>query len=389
MASVPEEHMSRRRQKRKQADRKSDADRFPTRTMAAAWWPLALFAGGLAAALIVRQFILPADRTADRAPPTTSLPTARPPKKPASSDPDPSPRAATSSEASPEAGGHSPTELRFAEHLGRGYADFKNERYADALEELTTASKIDPSVPDTYHFMGEVYRNLLLMDKAQQLYRKALAVNPHYTLSRKNLAMVLYEAGKYEDAVGLLTSLRKEYPGDTFVLGELAINAIALGKPAEAIELLKQYNRVEGEQAWGYAQLGRAYADAGNDQKAEQAYRRAIAIDPRFALAHYWLGQLLAATGRQQQAKQPLAEYRRLRKLQDQSHQLKMALLRTPDDLRTLVALAHVRYLLGKPRQSLVMLKRALHLTPNDQKLLQLYRQVAASIKGKPAGKRD
>jgi Flp pilus assembly protein TadD len=280
----------------------------------------------------------------------------------------------------------SPSELLFARHLQQGYALFRAGRFADSLEELITASKIDPNVPDPYHYMGEIYRNLLLMDKAEQSYRKALTVNPKYTLSRKNLALVLYEAGRYDEATQILTELIKERPKDTFVIGELAINAIALGKPDEAIDLLEQYNAIEGDQAWGYTHLGRAHADAGHYERAEQAYRHALSLAPNFSLAHYWLGQLLAATGREEASKGPLARYYRLRRLGDEAHQWKMALLRNPDDRKALVQLARLRLNLGQPKESLALLQRALRLAPNDPSLIKLYRQVSDVVNQRSKG---
>jgi predicted Zn-dependent protease len=61
-----------------------------------------------------------------------------------------------------------------------------------------------------------------------------------------------------------------------------ALRAVDLGGDQErAIALLEKYNAAEGRQAWGYAHLGRAYALAGDLERAEAAYREAMAMDPR------------------------------------------------------------------------------------------------------------
>ena len=282
--------------------------------------------------------------------------------------------------------GHGRTKWLFTKHLRQGYAHLKAGRYPAALEELTTASKIDPHAPDPYHYMGDVYRQLQLLHKAERAYRSTLAVDPSYGPSRRNLAWVLYEAGQYDEATDLLNQLRKEHPDDTFILGELALNALARGKTAETIQLLEQYNQVKGEQAWGYTHLGRAHADAGHHEQAEEAYRQALAINPNDSLAHYWLGQLLAATGREEQSKQPLAQFRRLRELENKAHRMKRALWRNPNDLRALVNLAQLHYLLGSPNQSLDLLQRARRLAPNDQKLIKLYQQVSVAVEKSRSG---
>lgn len=355
------------------------------------WWPVACFAVGLGAAFVVRSYLPGPRRLAEPTSATTGpdRTVAEPtPPSPAKTVSRPEPRAARSlPQPVPDPKNLTPTERRFAEQLRQGYDHFQRGRYAEALEALSRASKIDPTVPDSYHYMGEVYQKLLLVDEAEQSYRQALAVRPSYSPSAKSLAMLLYEAGRYEEAVALLEDLRSRRPNDSFVLAELAINATALGDPEKAIALLEQYNAIEGKQAWGYTHLGRAHADAGNTDQAEEAYRQALAIAPTFPLAHYWLGQLLVATGRKEESKKPLAEYRRLRKLEDEAHQLNMALARNPDDVNALVAMARVRYLLGDSAQSLAMLERARRVAPHDQKLLNLYRQVSEKVKSSGPGR--
>jgi tetratricopeptide (TPR) repeat protein len=272
-----------------------------------------------------------------------------------------------------------PPQPQVVKHLREGYEHLQAGRHADALEALTVAAEIDPQVPDAYHYMAETYRRLQLLEKAEQAYRQALAVDPSYRRSRKGLAWVLYEAGQYEEAATLLTPLRGEDPEDPFVLKELAMNMIALGRSTEAIGLLEQYNRIEGDQAWGYTHLGRALADAGQREQAEAAYRQALKINPADSLAHYWLGQLLATTGRQHESEQQLAKFRRLRGFEDDAHQLQRMLWRNPEDLRSLINLARLRYMLGDPRQALDLLERARRLAPTDQRLIKMYQQVAAA----------
>ena len=372
------------RTRRKPTRKETSGKKTPTRAATVPWWPAAFFVVGLAVAVVVRQVDFATSRPTDQAAaPASSDRRATQPDDSSPTDTVSSP--ATQSTSSPSVDGlmvedHSPTDVLFAKHLRQGYVHLNAGRFAEALEELNAASKIDPIVPDSYHYMGEAYRQLQLLDKAERAYRKALTVKPSYSRSRKNLAWVLYEAGQYGEAAGLLTQLRQEQPEDMFVLKELAMNTLALGKSAEAIQLIEQYNRIEGPQAWGYTHLGRAHADAGDPEQAEQAYRQALAINPNYSLAHYWLGQLLAATGRQEQSKKPLAQFRRLRQLEDESHRLKRALWRNPNDLRALADLAQLRYLLGSPTQSLELLQRARRLDPNDQELIKLYQQVSAAV---------
>ena len=379
--------MSRKKAKPRRPQPPDDRPAAAASRLAAWWWPAAFFAIGLAAAFVVRQVF---QDVPDQPARPATLPGQPAPQGRAETSPQPTgderlPENPPARDTTAMPRQLSPSEALFAKHLRQGYDDFMAGRYDEALQQLTTAARIDPTVPDTYHFMGEVYQNLLLLDKAEQAYHQALSANSQYTLSRKRLAVLLYDRGRYDEAVALLEPLRKERPRDASVLGELALNAMAQARLPEAIELLEKYNQMEGRQAWGYAHLGRACADAGDLPRAEKAYREALAIAPTFSIAHYWLGQLLASTGRTAESKKSLAEYRRLRSMEDEVHQLKMTLLRDPDNMQALVSMARLRYLLGDPDQSLGLLQRALRLNPRDEKLVRLHGEVAAAVQRKRA----
>ncbi len=264
----------------------------------------------------------------------------------------------------------------------KGVEAFDSERYSEAFEEFARSAELDATDPRPQHGLGKIYDRLFLRDKAELSYRNAIAADPGYRPSKESLAMLLYEKGLHGDAVAILRDLQKETPDDPFVWGELAINASATGQPGKAIELLERYNAVKGKQAWGYTNLARAYADSGLLEKAEAAYREAIAIDPRFSRAHYWLGQLLVATKRETEARPVLETYRRLQQLSTEEHEAKMALLTNPADVRALMALARVHFLLGRSKESLAALDRALALTPGDPKILELREKAARSLKG-------
>jgi len=88
----------------------------------------------------------------------------------------------------------------------------------------------------------------------------------------------------------------------------------------------------------------------------------------------------LISAGRKAEAEPLLATYQKLRGLQTQEHNLKMALLRAPDHVPSLVELARVRYLLGKYREAVATFERAVQLAPNDGKLRHLYEEMVRSL---------
>jgi Flp pilus assembly protein TadD len=262
----------------------------------------------------------------------------------------------------------------------KAYAHVSAERFADAFDVLTQAVRLDPGDPRPYMGLGEVCRKLDYDQRAEDYYRKAVEVDPKSNAAKVSLSMVLCDFGKNREAIEILEEVEKEKPKDPFVWAELAINAIHLGSPKEAIPLLERYNATQGRQAWGYENLGRAYAEAGEAVKAEKAYREAIEINPKTALAHLWLGQLLITLGRRAEAEGFLGTFRQLREWQTQARFLEQGVNRSPDDVMMLVRLAHVRTLLGQDREALVPLERALKLAPGDDRIRKLYESVRQKV---------
>ncbi len=290
--------------------------------------------------------------------------------------------APTSEKTPPRSGGRPSAQvLRAAEkHFQAGFRLLQGEQLSEALEEFKTATKIDVTDPRPHHGLGQVYQKMVLVERAEAAYRKALEIDPSFDHSKKKLATLVYERGRYEEATRLLKELRTKSPSDTFVWAELALNALALGRPREAISLLEEYNAARGRQAWGLTHLGKAHEAAGDPVKAEAAYREAIATDPRFAAACYALGQLLAARGDEAESARQLKTYEQLRNLETRAHELRMALLRDASNVDTLMSLAQVRVRLGKAAEALPLIDRARRLQPANASIQTIYEKVEQTV---------
>jgi len=255
------------------------------------------------------------------------------------------------------------------------------EHHAEAHDLLVEAARLDPLDARPLIGLGEICRSLDYHDLASNFFRKAIEVDPGDFAPKISLAMGLAEVGKNREAIALLREVEPEVARkrpDTlpFIWGELAVNALHLGNPREAIPLLERYNEVQGRQAWGYENLGRALGEAGDLAKAEAAYRTAIEIMPESALAHLGLGQLLVRTGRRAEGETHLQAFRRLRSLQTEARLLEQGVNRDPRSIENLVRLAHVRALLGQYGQALVPLERAMRLAPGDDRIRRLHEGV-------------
>ena len=69
--------------------------------------------------------------------------------------------------------------------LGKFY--FVNERYDEAIRNFKKAVKIDKNNAEIYYNLGIVYESKKLFMKADQMYTKALELNPDHELAKKHV----------------------------------------------------------------------------------------------------------------------------------------------------------------------------------------------------------
>lgn len=284
----------------------------------------------------------------------------------------------SSSGKAPAAPAASPAE--FDRFFQRGTKSLAAERHAEAFQEFTRAAQLDPTDPRPHYGLAKVYQSLFLTEQAEQAYRKALQIDPDYYPAKLALATILYDFSKHEEALAVLKNAEKQNPTDPFLWAEIALNQLRLGNHAAAIHLLEKYNAASGNQAWGRTHLARALAEAGQAEAAERTYRESLAINPKMAITHFWLGQLLFALGRKAEADPEFKAYQDLRGLENQEHSLKMGLLRDPTNAGYLVNLARVRYLLGKPREALSALEKARELAPGDPRIQNMREELRRAL---------
>jgi DNA-binding winged helix-turn-helix (wHTH) protein/TolB-like protein/tetratricopeptide (TPR) repeat protein len=177
-------------------------------------------------------------------------------------------------------------------------------------------------VKGRYHWYKRTAEGL---NKSIDYFKQSIEQDPAYALAYSGLA----------DCYDLLSYFGGLQPKDSFPKArEAATRALELDETlAEA-----------------HVSLGLVKADYEWDWKgAEQEYKRAIELNPKYATAHQWYGEFLAAMGRQDEA---LAE-------------IKMAQQLDPLSLITNAAAGYICYYGKRYDEAVDQLKRTLELDPN------------------------
>jgi AAA+ superfamily predicted ATPase len=121
--------------------------------------------------------------------------------------------------------------------------------------------------------------------------RLALEAAPDNIPLQKHLADMLTEAGRYEEAEQVYRDTLAKSPDDVHIKTGLAGVFYHQHKPSAALVIIDELLKLAEPPALAFLLAARLYIQAGNDQKAADAYRRVLALDPSMADAD--LGPLL------------------------------------------------------------------------------------------------
>ncbi len=188
----------------------------------------------------------------------------------------------------PQAAGSAVAHDSTEQHLGRGYAALKSDRFEEAAVEFRAALALDPSL---------VLR------------------------ARFPLAMTLFELHQPQEARREFEAVRKEvgdHPNVMYYLGRLDFTD---GKLDEAIKELTVAAATPPFPDTDYY-LAYAYLKRGDKASAEKWFRKAAELDPQDSSVQYQLGRLYKDLGRREESQKAFALSEELRRHEEEKGQL-------------------------------------------------------------------
>src|SRR5580658_5555370 len=175
-------------------------------------------------------------------------------------------------------------------------------RPADAIAPLRDAALLQPSNPVIQHDLGLACLEVGRVPDAVAALQRAIASNPHYADAYFRLGIALEKLGNAGGAIAAYDRATKLLPSLTEAWFRAGALAHTLGRRDQAIGCFRRAAVAGGN---SFSRLGKARALLTEDrnQEAKQALRETLVADPKNAMAHDLLGNLLSDFGRFDEAR--------------------------------------------------------------------------------------
>jgi tetratricopeptide (TPR) repeat protein len=198
-------------------------------------------------------------------------------------------------EAERRAGNLAAAEAEYTAILVEGYGKLgkiysAQKQYSEAVAALEVAARLDPKSEEVLLDLSIAYFDAGAYRKALEAASNALALNPQGVGARHMLGKSEFMLGEFGAAVGHLEAALRLAPKDYDIAYTLGLAHLKRKELAPAREIYAGMLAQLGDRPQLRIIFGRAYRETGFLPEAVEEFKRAVALDPRFPRAHYYLG---------------------------------------------------------------------------------------------------
>lgn len=157
---------------------------------------------------------------------------------------------------------------------------FALARYPETIEAAHGVLQVHPKLDIAYGLMGSVYLILQEKDKAEEIFRQAIALNPNYPHALNNLGILAADDGRTAEAEGLFLRA-KEILGRTQMSPYVNLGNVyeMTGRTADALRMYETAVAIKPEFGANWYALARLRVQSGDSSGASTALSRAIELD--------------------------------------------------------------------------------------------------------------
>jgi tetratricopeptide (TPR) repeat protein len=146
----------------------------------------------------------------------------------------------------------------------------------------------EPDDAERHEAQAKVLYKLGRQDEAAAAARRAIELAPGRLDAHKIVARVPMERGDLAGARAALETAAEQFPQDVWILEQLAYVASQGGRTEDAIAHYEAITRIDPKNASGWLALGGLYAKVGQPAKSEAAYQHVVELKPTEAYQTFY-----------------------------------------------------------------------------------------------------
>jgi tetratricopeptide (TPR) repeat protein len=169
----------------------------------------------------------------------------------------------------------------------KGNESIKSKDWASAQKHLEKAVSIYPKYAAAQNFLGVVYLNLKMNEKAVEAFKTAAQLDDHSVEANRYLGEFYYENHDLKQAEPYLQHATSDEPKNAQLLLALANCQLRNGEPDQALATAQKVHALPDHKKYAAAHLisGQVLADKGNAKGAADEYRLFLKEDPNSPMA--------------------------------------------------------------------------------------------------------
>ena len=153
----------------------------------------------------------------------------------------------------------------------------------DAMPWAEKAVAVKPGSPAFHNTLGRVLRGLQQYERACEVFRQALTLDPDYLDAQKSLALTYADMGAFDEAERLLRSAIERWPADADLWSIHGRGLLFSDRVDAAVQAFERALELAPYYVGALSNLGTAYDLLGRHDDAMTAFERALAVDPDHA----------------------------------------------------------------------------------------------------------
>ncbi|MFN6964828.1 MAG: TPR end-of-group domain-containing protein [Pyrinomonadaceae bacterium] len=170
------------------------------------------------------------------------------------------------------------------------------------LEFASKALELDPALAEAYAALGLYHSNNQDWEKAEELYRRSLELNPNYGLAHEWLSAVLVGTGRFREGTREILLAERL---DPLGLRPRVLTSWTIYQTRDfktALEKAREIESRDPDFLQTHLQLANTLLETGEKEEALDHARKAVEAGPESPLPFYVLCCALAANGREDEA---------------------------------------------------------------------------------------